>query len=76
MDDLELNLQFLEKSYIPFIYLRHSTKSLDVDTIKVFNNNAIKEVKNENYFSNILRIQKNARLYIDKCNIFKYKTSF
>ncbi|KAG4093855.1 hypothetical protein H8356DRAFT_948004 [Neocallimastix lanati (nom. inval.)] len=68
MDDLELNLQFLEKSYIPFIYLRHSTKSLDVDTIKVFNNNAIKEVKNENYFSNILRIQKNARLYIDKFN--------
>ncbi|ORY36084.1 hypothetical protein LY90DRAFT_673130 [Neocallimastix californiae] len=70
MKDLELNTDFLENVYLPLIYLKHSMESIDTYTIKIFNSDLIKEMKNENYFLNIMRIQKNARLYIDECNIF------
>lgn len=68
MDDLNVNMDFLEKVYLPFIYLRHSIKSLDIYTYKLYDKDGVHEIVNENYFSNIMRIQKMARLYMDKCN--------
>ncbi|ORX82060.1 hypothetical protein BCR32DRAFT_267894 [Anaeromyces robustus] len=68
LDDLKLNIDYLENTYLPFIYLRHSINVMDLFTVCPINNDVIDLTHNQNYFQNALRIHKKAKLYIDKFN--------
>jgi len=58
---------FIKDTYIPAIYKRHSIAPVGMNTLKPIGNNIFDELKDENYFLNLMRIEKNTKKYLDVC---------
>ena len=74
LDEILLDLDYIRNTYIPAIYKRYSIDSSGLYTLKPVNNNVCDEIKDENYFLNLVRFEKNAKKFVDICKnlIFIY----
>jgi len=63
-------LQFLQYVYIPKLYHMHSIKPSGINTVHPVDFGIVDELKDVNYFSTMMKIERKAVKVVEKCKIF------